>query len=271
MAETRIERDSMGPVNVPAERYWGAQTERSRANFRIGGERMPLPLIRALALQKKAAALANIALGQLDRRLGAAIAAAAQQVIDGQHDDEFPLVVWQTGSGTQTNMNMNEVIANLANEALGGKRGAPEPRSSERSRQSRAILERQFPDRDAHRRRARDPRPPAARAAKAARCARRQGARIRRHRQDRPDPSAGRDAVAALRRVRRLPAPGRARHRAHRGVPAAALSLGARRHRGRHRPQRTGRICRSLHRRAQPPHPIAVRLGTRQVRGAGGQ
>ena len=88
---------------------------------------MPLPLIRALALQKKAAALANMALGQLDRRLGDAIAAAAQQVIDGRHDDEFPLVVWQTGSGTQTNMNMNEVIANLANEALGGTRGAQRP------------------------------------------------------------------------------------------------------------------------------------------------
>ncbi|HUK58622.1 MAG TPA: class II fumarate hydratase [Stellaceae bacterium] len=127
MAETRLERDSMGTVAVPDERYWGAQTERSRQNFRIGGQRMPLPLIRALALQKKAAALANTALGQLDRRLGEAIAAAAQQVIDGKYDDEFPLVVWQTGSGTQTNMNMNEVLANLANEALGSARGAQQP------------------------------------------------------------------------------------------------------------------------------------------------
>ena len=127
MANTRIERDSMGTVAVPAERYWGAQTERSRTNFRIGGERMPLALIRALAFQKKAAALANVGLGELDRRLGEAIAAAAQDVIDGKHDDEFPLVVWQTGSGTQTNMNMNEVIANLANEALGGTRGAQKP------------------------------------------------------------------------------------------------------------------------------------------------
>jgi fumarate hydratase, class II len=127
MAKTRIERDSMGAVAVPAERYLGAQTERSRTNFRIGGERVPLALIRALALQKKAAALANIAVGALDRRLGEAIAAAAQDVFDGKHDDEFPLVVWQTGSGTQTNMNMNEVIANLANEALGGTRGAQSP------------------------------------------------------------------------------------------------------------------------------------------------
>jgi fumarate hydratase, class II len=127
MDETRIERDSMGAVAVPAERYWGAQTQRSLENFRIGGERMPLPLIRALALQKKAAAEANVALGALDRRLGAAIAAAAQAVIDGKHDGEFPLLVWQTGSGTQTNMNMNEVLANLANEALGGKRGDQRP------------------------------------------------------------------------------------------------------------------------------------------------
>jgi fumarate hydratase class II len=127
MDATRIERDSMGAVAVPAERYWGAQTQRSLENFRIGGERMPLALIRALALQKKAAAEANVALGALDQRLGAAIAAAAQAVIDGKHDDEFPLVVWQTGSGTQTNMNMNEVLANLANESLGGKRGDQRP------------------------------------------------------------------------------------------------------------------------------------------------
>src|ERR1700720_1472970 len=99
---TRIERDTMGEIAVPAERYWGAQTQRSLENFRIGGERMPLALIRALALQKKAAAAANVALGALDQRLGAAIAMAAQQVIDGKHDDEFPLVVWQTGSGPQT-------------------------------------------------------------------------------------------------------------------------------------------------------------------------
>jgi fumarate hydratase, class II len=127
MAETRTERDSMGTINVPAERYWGAQTQRSLENFRIGGERMPLALIHALALQKKAAALANMALGGLDRKLGEAIAAAAESVIAGAHDDEFPLVVWQTGSGTQTNMNMNEVIANLANEALGSARGAQRP------------------------------------------------------------------------------------------------------------------------------------------------
>jgi fumarate hydratase class II len=125
--EMRAERDTMGTVMVPADRLWGAQTQRSLENFRIGGERMPLPLIRALALEKKAAAMANMALDDLEPRFGQAIAAAADAVIAGRHDDEFPLVVWQTGSGTQTNMNMNEVLANLANESLGGTRGTKSP------------------------------------------------------------------------------------------------------------------------------------------------
>jgi fumarate hydratase class II len=124
---TRIERDSMGEIAVPAEHYWGAQTQRSLENFRIGGERMPAPLIRALAIEKKAAALANMALGELDPKLGRAVIAAADEVIAGKHEGEFPLVVWQTGSGTQTNMNMNEVLANRANELLGGARGAKQP------------------------------------------------------------------------------------------------------------------------------------------------
>ncbi|MFO1120021.1 MAG: class II fumarate hydratase [Rhodospirillales bacterium] len=120
----RIERDSMGEIEVPADRYWGAQTQRSLQNFRIGGERMPEPLIRALGIQKKAAALANIALGELDARTGEAIIAAADEVISGELGDHFPLVVWQTGSGTQTNMNANEVIANRASEILGGAVGS---------------------------------------------------------------------------------------------------------------------------------------------------
>jgi len=124
---TRSERDSMGAIEVPAARYWGAQTQRSLENFRIGGERMPDALIRALAIQKKAACLANMSLDALEERLGQAIIAAADEVIDGKHKDEFPLVVWQTGSGTQTNMNMNEVLANRANEILGGARGAKDP------------------------------------------------------------------------------------------------------------------------------------------------
>ena len=112
---------------MPADRYWGAQTERSRRNFRIGDERMPQPIIRALGIVKRAAAEVNHELGSLDARRAQAIARAAQEVIDGKLDDHFPLVVWQTGSGTQTNMNVNEVIATRANEMLGGKRGAKSP------------------------------------------------------------------------------------------------------------------------------------------------
>ena len=120
---TRIERDSLGPVAVPAERLYGAQTERSRRNFRISGERMPAELIRALATVKKACALVNRDLGRLAEDRADAIAAAAEEVVAGEHPDEFPLLVWQTGSGTQSNMNMNEVLANRASELLGGERG----------------------------------------------------------------------------------------------------------------------------------------------------
>jgi fumarate hydratase class II len=124
---TRVETDSLGPIDVPADRYWGAQTERSRRNFRIGTERMPIPLIRALAIIKRAAAEVNHELGSLDARRAKAIVRAAQEVIDGKLDDHFPLVVWQTGSGTQTNMNVNEAIAARANEILGAKPGTKGP------------------------------------------------------------------------------------------------------------------------------------------------
>ncbi len=124
---TRTETDTMGAVEVPADRYWGAQTQRSIENFKIGGQRMPLALIRAFGLQKRAAALANKTLGELPADLADAIAKAAQEVADGKLDDEFPLVVWQTGSGTQTNMNANEVIAGRANEMLTGTRGGKKP------------------------------------------------------------------------------------------------------------------------------------------------
>jgi fumarate hydratase class II len=123
----RMESDSMGAVAVPDDRLWGAQTQRSLENFRIGGQRMPLELIHAFGLLKQAAALANMKLGKLDKKLGKAIAAAAAEVAAGRLDDHFPLVVWQTGSGTQTNMNANEVIANRANEMLGGRRGDKKP------------------------------------------------------------------------------------------------------------------------------------------------
>lgn len=122
MAE-RIERDTIGEIGVPAERLWGAQTERSRRNFRISGERMPVEVVRALAYVKKAAALVNRDLGRLPEETADAIAAAADEVLAGEHDAEFPLLVWQTGSGTQSNMNLNEVLANRASEILGGERG----------------------------------------------------------------------------------------------------------------------------------------------------
>ncbi len=126
-AATRVETDTMGPIEVPADRYWGAQTQRSLQNFRIGAERMPEPLIRALGIQKKAAAQANMTLGEIDNTIGEAIVKAADEVISGNLLDHFPLVVWQTGSGTQTNMNANEVIANRAIEILGGTIGSKTP------------------------------------------------------------------------------------------------------------------------------------------------
>jgi fumarate hydratase class II len=127
MPATRTETDIFGPIEVAADRYWGAQTERSLANFRIGGERMPAPIIRAFGIVKRASALVNKEMGLLDGKLADAIAAAAQEVIEGKLDDHFPLVVWQTGSGTQTNMNANEVIGNRAIEMLGGKLGSKTP------------------------------------------------------------------------------------------------------------------------------------------------
>jgi fumarate hydratase class II len=124
---TRTETDTFGPIEVPADKLWGAQTQRSIQNFRIGGERMPTALVHALALVKQASALVNQDLGKLDDRLADAISTAAADVVQGKFDDEFPLVVWQTGSGTQSNMNMNEVLSNLANERLGDKRGSKKP------------------------------------------------------------------------------------------------------------------------------------------------
>ncbi len=127
MTETRTETDSFGPLEVPSHRLWGAQTQRSLGNFKIGSETMPAPMIRALGVVKRAAALANKNLDNLEPRLADAIAEAADEVIEGARDDEFPLVVWQTGSGTQSNMNANEVIANRAIQLLGGTVGSKDP------------------------------------------------------------------------------------------------------------------------------------------------
>jgi fumarate hydratase, class II len=124
---SRIETDTLGAIEVDADKYWGAQAQRSLGNFRIGRERQPAPLVRALGIVKKAAAETNMALGKLDPALGKAIVQAADEVIEGKLDDHFPLVVWQTGSGTQSNMNANEVISNRAIEMLGGELGSKQP------------------------------------------------------------------------------------------------------------------------------------------------
>ena len=127
MTDFRTETDSFGEIEVPADKVWGAQTQRSLGNFRIGNERMPRPLIRALAIIKRSAARVNLAQGLLDEKLSAAIVNAADEIVDGAFDDNFPLVVWQTGSGTQSNMNTNEVISNLAIRKLGGELGSKSP------------------------------------------------------------------------------------------------------------------------------------------------
>src|SRR5471030_2484486 len=127
MTKTRTETDTFGPIEVDDSRYWGAQAQRSLGNFKIGWEKQPLPVVRALGIVKRAAAETNMALGGLDAKIGDTIVKAAQEVIDGKLDEHFPLVVWQTGSGTQSNMNANEVISNRAIEMLGGEMGSKKP------------------------------------------------------------------------------------------------------------------------------------------------
>ncbi|MFA7264632.1 MAG: class II fumarate hydratase, partial [Caulobacter sp.] len=127
MTKTRTETDTFGPIEVAADRYWGAQSQRSLGNFKIGWEKQPLPVVRALGIVKRAAAETNLALGKLDPKIAETIVAAAGEVIDGKLNDHFPLVVWQTGSGTQSNMNANEVISNRAIEMLGGEMGSKKP------------------------------------------------------------------------------------------------------------------------------------------------
>ncbi|MGI9525004.1 MAG: class II fumarate hydratase [Hyphomicrobiaceae bacterium] len=127
MSTTRVETDTFGPIEVPTDRYWGAQAQRSLGNFKIGWETQPLPIVYALGIVKRACAEANISLGRIDEKRGHAIIAAAQEVVEGKLNAHFPLVVWQTGSGTQSNMNANEVIANRAIEMMGGEKGSKSP------------------------------------------------------------------------------------------------------------------------------------------------
>src|SRR5579859_5543613 len=127
MTKTRTETDTFGPIEVDDSRYWGAQAQRSLGNFKIGWEKQPQPVVRALGIVKRAAAETNMALGRLDKKIGEAVVAAAQEVMEGKLNDHFPLVVWQTGSGTQSNMNANEVVSNRAIEILGGEMGSKKP------------------------------------------------------------------------------------------------------------------------------------------------
>ena len=155
----------MAPSKSTPRRYWGAQSQRSIGNFKIGWEKQPQPVVRALGIVKRAAAEANMALGRLDPKIGETIVKAAQEVIEGKLDAHFPLVVWQTGSGTQSNMNANEVISNRAIEMLGGDHGLEEARAPQRPREHEPVVERHLPDGHAHRLRRGDRSPPAARLA----------------------------------------------------------------------------------------------------------
>ena len=195
----RTEKDSLGPVEVPAERLWGAQTERARHHFPIGlpRHRWGRAVDPRLGVLKKAAALANGELGQLPAEKVELIVRAAQEVIDGKLDDEFPLVVFQTGSGTQTNMNANEVIANRAIQLAGGVLGSNKPIHPNDDVNREPVVQRHLPDRDAHRHGRADSTRPDPRRPRPARHARRQGEGVRRHRHARPDAPPGRDAADA--------------------------------------------------------------------------
>ena len=269
MTKTRIETDSFGAIEVPAERYWGAQTQRSIENFRIGIERMPKRLIRALGIVKRAAAEVNNELGLLDARRMRAIVRAAQEVIDGKLDDHFPLVVWQTGSGTQTNMNVNEVIANRANELLGGALGAKEPlHPNDHVNMSQSSND-CFPtamhiaaaDAIVHRLM------PALAHLQDALEKKTEGICV--HREDRPHASARCDAAHAWPGILRLCRPGEERAGAPSACAQAALSVGAGRHRGGYRPQCQAGIRPPVCAARRRTHAASLRQRAEQVRGPG--
>ena len=266
-AERRRETDSIGAIDVPASAYWGAQTQRSLQNFRIGGERMPAPLIRALGIVKQAAARVNVEAGLLDRALGDAIETAAGEVVSGTLDDHFPLVVWQTGSGTQSNMNANEVIANRACEILGQPMGQKTPvHPNDHVNRSQSSN---------------DTFPTAMHIAAVEQChhlllpalrAHAPGARgevggLRRYRQDRPHPPAGRDAAHPRAGVLRLRDPGGLRHRARARGAAQALRAGPGRHRRGHRAQHQGGLRCPLRGRGRDADRAPVPDRREQVRG----
>ena len=258
MTATRTETDTFGPIAVPADKYWGAQTQRSLENFKISGERMPLPLVHAFGIIKKAAAISNVALKDLDPKIGDAIAKAADEVIAGKLDDHFPLVVWQTGSGTQTNMNANEVISNRAIEMLGGEMGSKKPVHPNDHVNRGQSSNDSFPTAMHIATVLGNSSPPDAGPAPPARLASDQDARVPIDHQDRPHASAGRDADHAGPGILRLRAPSGTQHRARRVVPAPPLSAGPRRHRRRHGLERLAGLCRTLRRRSVEDHGLSV-------------
>ena len=269
VAATRTETDTFGPVEVDATRYWGAQSQRSLGNFKIGWEKQPLPVVRALGVVKRAAAEVNMSLGKLDPKIGETIVAAANEVIEGKLDDHFPLAVWQTGSGTQSNMNANEVISNRAIQMLGGQMGSKTPvhpndhvNMSQSSNDTyptamhvaaaEEIVHRLLPALQTLRKRPR-----------------RQGADVEGHHQDRSHPYPGCDAADAGPGILRLRPAGPERRRTDRKHPAHADAAGPGGHGGGDRPERAGGFRRTGGRQDRSDHRAEVHLGPQQVRGPG--
>ena len=230
---TRTESDSMGKIEVPTDRYYGAQTARSLIHFDIGNDIMPPELIRAFGILKKAAALVNQDLGKLPAEKAKLIVQAADEVIAGKLDDHFPLRIWQTGSGTQTNMNANEVISNRAIEIAGGVMGSKKPIHPNDDVNMSQSSNDTFPT-AMHIAAATETSRRLLRGEETARRDRRQGEGVRRRRQDRPHASAGRDAADRRPGDVRLGQSARARHRPHRAGSRRTLRSGDRRHGRRH-------------------------------------
>ena len=222
---TRTESDSMGAIEVPADRYYGAQTARSLIHFDIGRDTMPPELIRAFGILKKAAALVNQDLGKLSAEKSELITQAADEVIAGKLDDHFPLRIWQTGSGTQTNMNANEVISNRAIEIAGGVMGSKKPIHPNDDVNMSQSSNDTFPDGDAHRRRDAGGRKIDPRRRTSARRHRRQSQTIRQCSKNRPHPSARRHAAHSRPGNVRLGQPARARYRAPQSNPFPASTI----------------------------------------------
>ena len=268
--DLRVESDSMGSIEVPADRYWGAQTQRSFENFRIGGERMPLGLVHALGIQKKAAALANMRLGELEPEVG-----RGHRLGRRRSDRRNPRRSLPAGRLADRIGHPEQHERQRGHRQSCDRDARRHPRDEDagtpqRSRQPLAIVERQLSGGDAHRRGAGLQPPPAAGASRAPRGAGGEGAGLRRHHQDRPDPHPGRNAAEPGPGVFRLCGADRMRDRAGRGRSAADPAPGPGRHRRRHRTEHGGRLRRSLRRRGRPNHRLCLRHRAEQVRGAGG-